>query len=324
MTTLQNMAKQYGVKLIIMLTLGLLIFQYVQSEKKERGKLEIISVNAHLDSMSASLRKAAFPDTEEKTKVDKVGTVIALEFQGDSSASRSKYLASEITTILSIDAPIQEVVISIESGGGEVHQYGFAASQLQRLTDHGVNLTACVDKIAASGGYMMASTADKIIAAPFAVVGSIGVVAEIPNFNKLLKKHGIEFEVLTSGENKRTMTILGENTDRGREAFKNDLVDVHTMFKDFISGNRSGVDINKVSNGDIWYGQEAIANGLVDEISTCDQYLMNKAEVANVYKFQRKGVSTISQTMSASISSGISNGIKEAIKSLIHMKDPLY
>ena len=108
--------------------------------------------------------------------------------------------------------------------------YGLAASQMQRIRDKKLKLTVCVDKVAASGGYMMAVVADKIIAAPFAVLGSIGVLAQVPNFHRLLKKHDVDFEMLTAGKYKRTLTMFGENTDKGREKFQEDIEDTHVLF----------------------------------------------------------------------------------------------
>ena len=182
------------------------------------------------------------------------------------------------------------MVVRLESGGGLVHAYGLAAAQLDRIRNKGVRLTACVDKVAASGGYMMACVADRIVASPFAVVGSIGVVAQLPNFHRFLKKNDVDFEVLTAGEHKRTLTIFGENTDKGRQKFLEDLEETHGLFKEYVAERRPQLDIAKVSNGDIWFGKRALEVQLVDELKTSDEYLIEASERADVVSvtFQRK------------------------------------
>lgn len=317
--------KRYGTKILVGIMMAMVVVVYFRTSNNEPvGDLRISSINDYHAGLSNSLTKTIFPDHEPKEiQEEPTKTVIALEFWGDKHASRSKYLTTDVTTILSSPVKVDEVVVSIESTGGALHEYGYATSQLERLNRAGIDLTVCIDKVAASGGYMMASTADKILAAPFAIVGSIGVVAEVPNFNKLLKKHGVEFDVVTSGQYKRTVTMLGENTEQGRAKLQQDLVDVHGMFKEFITQNREGIDINKVANGDIWYGKEAVAMGLIDEVSTCDQYLMQQTEVAKVYKFERKGVSTIGQAITASVSDGIAKGIQAIFQNMIQSDIPV-
>ena len=167
-----------------------------------------------------------------------------------------------------------------------VHSYGLASSQLARVTAKNIPLTICVDKVAASGGYMMACVADKILAAPFAVIGSIGVVAQLPNFHRLLKKNAIDFEVLTAGEHKRTLTMFGENNDKGREKFTQDLEDTHELFKDFIALHREQVDLTEVANGDVWFGQRALDKKLVDALSTSDEYLLDKLESSDLFTIE--------------------------------------
>jgi serine protease SohB len=193
-------------------------------------------------------------------------------------------LREEITAILTLASSNDEVLLKLESPGGMVHSYGLASSQLDRLRKKNVPLTVCVDKVAASGGYMMACVADKILAAPFAIIGSIGVVAQIPNFNKLLKKHDVEFEMMTAGEHKRTLTMFGENTDKGREKFAEELEETHQLFKDYVSERRPQVDIDKIATGEIWFGSRALAMSLVDGIQTSDEYLVSRIEQADVFE----------------------------------------
>ena len=200
------------------------------------------------------------------------------------SASAVGHLREEITAVLTQATPNDEVLLKLESAGGMVHSYGLASSQLDRLRKKNVPLTVCVDKVAASGGYMMACVADKILAAPFAIIGSIGVVAQMPNFNKVLKKHDVEFELLTAGEHKRTLTMFGENTEKGREKFIEELEDTHQLFKDYVSTRRPQVDIEKIATGEIWFGSRAKDMALIDDIQTSDEYLVSRIEEADVFE----------------------------------------
>lgn len=228
---------------------------------------------------------------DQKADQESAPRVYVLDFDGDIKASDTDPLRRAITAVLSVANPDRdEVVIRLESGGGLVHSYGLAAAQLDRIRSKGLRLTACVDKVAASGGYMMACVADRIVASPFAILGSIGVVAQLPNFHRLLKKNDVDFEVLTAGEHKRTLTIFGENTDKGRQKFLEDLEDTHGLFKDYVSERRPGLDISTVANGDIWFGKRALDVNLIDEIQTSDEYLIEACERADVVSvsYQRK------------------------------------
>jgi serine protease SohB len=209
-----------------------------------------------------------------------------LDFHGDIKASACDNLREEVSALLSQAQPTDEVVVKLESGGGMVHSYGLASSQLARITQKKIPLTVCVDKVAASGGYMMACVADKIIAAPFAIIGSIGVIAQLPNFHKLLKKNDVDFEMFTAGEYKRTVTMFGENTPKGREKFVEDLEDVHVLFKEFVSEHRPQVDIATVATGEVWFGRRALGVKLVDELQTSDEYLLSQSEMADIYEVE--------------------------------------
>lgn len=217
--------------------------------------------------------------------------VYVLDFDGDMRASAGEQLRHEITAILELATPHDEVVLRLESGGGMVHSYGLASAQLARLRDAQIPLTVCVDKVAASGGYMMACLGNRIMASPFAIVGSIGVVAQMPNFHRWLQKHSIDFEVLTAGEYKRTLTMFGENTEHGREKFQEDLEITHTLFRDFVARYRPQLDIMQVSTGEVWLGQAALAVQLIDELKTSDDYLATRARTADVFQvryFEKK------------------------------------
>jgi len=250
---------------------------------------------------AAKNNKSEEPDDEARKRV------FVLDFDGDIRASDVESLRETISAVLTIARPEKdEVVLKLESGGGMVHSYGFASSQLQRITNKKISLTICVDAVAASGGYMMACTANKILAAPFSIIGSIGVVAQIPNFNKLLKKHDIDYEVLTAGEYKRTMTVFGENTDEGRKKFVQDLEETHVLFKDFIHEQRPELDLSKVANGDVWYGKQALDLGLIDGLKTSDEYLIESCDTADVYEVSYEFKSSLVDRLGDMVSMSIS------------------
>jgi len=209
--------------------------------------------------------------------------MFVVNFHGDMRASAADNLRQEITAILTLATPDDEVVVVLESPGGVVHGYGLASSQLARIRQQGIPLTVAVDKVAASGGYMMACLANTILAAPFAIVGSIGVVAQIPNFHRLLDKWDIDFEVLTAGEYKRTLTVFGENTDAGREKFVQELEETHVLFKEFVQEYRPHLDMARVATGEHWYGRQAVALGLVDKLMTSDEYLLTASKEADIF-----------------------------------------
>lgn len=214
------------------------------------------------------------------------GRVFVLRFDGDIKASNVDHLRLEVTAILTMATDKDEVVICLESPGGMVHSYGLAASQLMRIRNKGIPLTAVVDMVAASGGYLMAAVANRVLAAPFALVGSIGVVAQIPNVHRLLKKNNVDVEVLTAGKYKRTLTMLGENTEEGRQKFVEELEDVHALFQEFVGENRPALDIDAVATGEAWYGKRALALGLVDELATSDEYLSERCAERDVFEIK--------------------------------------
>ncbi len=298
------LAKLGTVSLILVILAGAIIF-IIMRAKGESEHLTIKNINEKYETMSFMLNsqvlnKKAFKKylkeqkkehkEKEKESSDERKKVFVLNFVGDIRASTVSSLREEITAILTIADKKDEVVVILESGGGTVHGYGLGASQLKRIKDKEIKLTAAVDKVAASGGYMMACVADNIIAAPFAIIGSIGVLAQIPNFHRLLKKMDIDFEQITAGDYKRTLTLFGENTDKDREKFKEELEDTHRLFKEFVKESRSQVDIDKIATGEHWYGKRAIELNLVDELITSDDYLTHAAKEADVFevKYERK------------------------------------
>ena len=222
---------------------------------------------------------------KEVTKLEgQKDRTFVIHFDGDTAASGVDFLSVEISAVLTMAGPNDEVVVCLESPGGMVHSYGLAASQMMRIRNKGIPLTAIVDRVAASGGYLMAAVANRILAAPFAVIGSIGVVAQIPNLHRLLKKNDVDVEVLTAGKYKRTLTLLGENTDEGREKFREELEDVHALFQEFVAENRPELDIEAVATGEAWYGKRALELKLVDGLATSDEYLIELCETRDVFE----------------------------------------
>ena len=326
------LAKAVTVIITIAIIIGLAASS---SAKPGKSKPKIKHLNKEIGDLkeyfqSETYSKAALKQSkkDEKQKAkenkgkseDESPRVYVLGFNGDIKASQANQMKDEITAILSLDKAPSEVVVKLESGGGMVHQYGFASSQLERITRKGIPLTVCVDRVAASGGYMMAAVADKIVAAPFAIVGSIGVIAQLPNFNKVLKKNDIDFEVHTAGEYKRTLTMFGENTDKARDKFREDLTEVHTMFKDFVESNRPVVNVAEVANGDVWYGNKAIDLNLVDELKTSDEYLQEKSATADVYLISQEKKKTLPQKLGLAAQLSVSKGIESALEKMSFQK----
>lgn len=264
--------------------------------QQKKQSLTIEHVNDRLDGLADTLADALLNDVEKKargkrrkleakqrSRAEKLGKrhepkrLFVLDFDGDIQASAVSGLRESITALLQVAEPEDEVLVRLESGGGMVHSYGLASSQLVRLREAGVRLTIAVDKVAASGGYMMACVADRIVAAPFAIIGSIGVVAQVPNFNRVLKDKHIDFEMHTAGNYKRTLTMFGENTEEGRAKFRADLEDTHGLFKAFVARYRPDLDIETVATGEHWYGSQALDLKLVDAVATSDDLMLEAA-----------------------------------------------
>jgi serine protease SohB len=239
----------------------------------------------HRDSKKAAKQEArAIRRSDGAAATGGRRRIFVIDFDGDLQASQVAHLRLEVTAVLANVRDEDEVVVRLESPGGLVHGYGLAASQLDRIRRRDVPLVVAVDKVAASGGYLMAVVANRIIAAPFAVLGSIGVMAQIPNVHRLLKRHDVDVDVLTAGKYKRTLTVLGENTEEGRQKFIEELEDVHRLFKQFVAEHRSDLDVDAVATGETWYGQHAVDMKLVDEIATSDEYLLAQSDQADIYE----------------------------------------
>ena len=260
--------------------------------------------------------------------------IYVLDFKGDMAASAVENLREEITLILSTAKVGRDrVLLRLESPGGMVHGYGLAAAQLVRLRDAGFHLTICVDKVAASGGYMMACIGNEIVSAPFAVLGSIGVVAQVPNFNRLLKEHNVDFELYTAGQYKRTVTMFGENTEEGKAKFEEELQQTHVLFKHFVEKYRPQLNVEKVATGEHWYGQDSLDLNLVDKLQTSDEYVLNLLNLHDVYLIQTRRKPTLGEKlglqaaqMADSLIPVVVNKMMESLSkansSLVQMRDP--
>lgn len=304
----------------------------------EHGHIEVRKLNDRLDMMRDALRAATLDSKEfrklrksdrkaekarHKSRVTPSDTepapprrVYVLNFHGDIRAQAVQNLREEITALLTLAEPADRVVVRLESGGGMVHSYGLAAAQLARVRERGIPLTVCVDKVAASGGYLMACVAERVVAAPFAMLGSIGVVAQIPNFHRLLQKHDIDYEMVTAGQYKRTLTLFGHNTDAAREKFTEELEDTHALFKEFVSRYRPALDMQAVATGEAWFGERALALGLVDALGTSDALLQEAARASDVLEIryvERKG---LGERLGLAIEGAVERGVARAAERL--------
>jgi serine protease SohB len=330
--------------LIIILLAVLALTALLSSREQEREAIEIDKLNDKFDAMREALENELLSKDElkiikkQKKKEDKEeqkslkkrikqglleptrSRLFLIRFVGDMHATEVDNLRETVTAILSVAKDNDEVLVCIDSPGGLVHSYGLAASQLKRIRDNNIELTASVDLIAASGGYLMACVANKIIAAPFAVVGSIGVVAQIPNFNRLLDKHNVDIEQHTAGEYKTTLTMLGKNTDKARKKFREELEDTHVLFKQFVQEHRPQLDIQKFATGEHWYGSQALNLHLIDEVTTSDDYLLNKSETADIYEVSYVIAETLKDKISSFFNGITSHALQSVWKLLVSSK----
>lgn len=300
-----------------------------------RGSITIVHLNVELDEMRHAMRKSVLGKHEYKSELklekkrhkqeekerkqqakaaEKAATedeinitkrVYVLDFDGDMEASAVESLREEITAVLSLATPQDEVLLRLESPGGMVHAYGLASSQLQRIRDEGIALTICVDKVAASGGYMMACLASKLVAAPFAILGSIGVLVQLPNFHRLLRKHDVDYETITAGEFKTTLTTFGEITQKGRDKVKEDVEQMHGLFKTWVKQHRPVVEIDSIATGETWVGIQALERHMIDAVMTSDECIVNACDDADVYLVSYEIRRSIGDKLGAAIHSAL-------------------
>lgn len=316
-------------------TVLLVITQIAMARRgRMKGSLEIEKINDRLadlkqDLLSAILSRKNFKGEAKEAKKKRKQQAVAdenrprtfvLEFNGDIRASAVQNLREEITAVLGVANADDEVLLRLESPGGLVSSYGLAASQLSRLKEKKIRLTVCIDQVAASGGYMMACVADHIVAAPFAVVGSIGVVAQVPNFHRILQKNDVDYREITAGEFKRTISVFGEITESGLTKFRSQIEETHQLFKNYVAKNRAKVEIAKVATGEYWFASQALETGLVDAIGTSDDCIVARCQTHSVYSVRfvtrRKLSERISETMSAAAQSLINRLMSEAQRPL--------
>ncbi|SPY32591.1 protease SohB [Pasteurella canis] len=326
--------------LLVIAGIGFMIFVLKQHKAKAQGELLITDLSQDYNDNTKKLRdfhlsedalkqveKAQKKTDKEKAKIEKVKRkkekeidierkphLYVLTFTGDIMASETKALREEISAIIGAAKPEDEVLLRLESPGGVVHGYGLASSQLARLKQHGIKLTVAVDKVAASGGYMMACVADKIVAAPFAIIGSVGVVAQIPNIHRFLKKHDVDVDVMTAGEYKRTMTMLGENTEKGKQKFQQELEETHQLFKQFVLTNRPNLDINKVATGEHWFGEQALALNLIDHIATSDELILEAMKDKTVLSVKYSIKKSLMQKFGKQVEESVENVLLRWLK----------
>ncbi len=281
--------------------------------------LEIESLNKKYQQLAAALKQAVMnkADWKLETKAEKArekadakseekrARAFVIDFKGDLKASAVPSLREEVSAVLEVATPEDQVVVRLENYGGVVHEHGLAASQLARIRDREIPLVITVDKVAASGGYLMACVATRIVAAPFAIVGSIGVIAQLPNFNRMMDSHGIDFEQITAGKYKRNVTIFGKNTDEDRARLKEQLEDVHSLFKGAVTTYRPDLDLDKVATGEHWYGTRAIELGLVDEIRTSDELLAELAKDMDLFRVAYKVKQPLQKRLMANLDGAI-------------------
>ena len=301
--------------LVIAVLAVIVVAAAVSKRAASAESLEVEDLNAKFRRLANSLKSTALGKSELKALLKsekrdekqarrdgrKRPRTFVLDFKGDIRATRTAALREEISAIISTAEDGDEVVLRLENPGGVVHEHGLAASQLVRLRDAGIPLTVVVDKVAASGGYLMACVADRIVAAPFAILGSIGVLAQMPNFNRLLERHGVDFEQITAGRHKRTVTMFGKNTDEDRAKLREELEDIHSLFKDIVARYRPDLDIEKVATGEHWYGRQALELKLADELATSDQVLVGKAGERDLFRLDYKTRPTLRQKLLGSI-----------------------
>jgi serine protease SohB len=318
----------YGLFLAELLTLVILIIVIVLLIAANRrgghgSGLHVEHLNRHFEDTADAVKRAMAGKRgkkeakarskerkrEEKARAKEESTrprLFVLDFKGDLRASAAASLREEVTAVLAVAGEQDQVLLRLENPGGTVHEHGFAASQLMRFKQRKLKLLVAVDKVAASGGYLMACVADHVLAAPFAIIGSVGVVAQLPNFNRLLEEHGVDFELLTAGRYKRTLSLFGKNTDEGREKLRQELEEVHELFKAQIREYRPQVDVEQIATGEHWYGVRALELKLVDEVRTSDDLLVEAAKERDLYHIAFKRRRSLPERMLAGAESLLS------------------
>ena len=292
------------------------VFVNLSRRQREAEGLKLTNLNTRLRRAADGLRLALLPKAERKKLVkqrkkeaktsqsERRKRVFVIDFRGDIRASGTSSLREEVSALLAVAEQSDEVLVRLENAGGLVHEHGLAASQLVRIRDRGIPLTVAVDKVAASGGYLMACVANRILAAPFAIVGSIGVLAQVPNFRRMLDERGITVEQVKAGRYKRTVSMFGEVTDEDREKLREELEEVHTLFQAMVGKYRPQLDLERVATGEYWYGSRALGLKLVDALGTSDDWLAQRVGEADVWKLEWRGHKRLIEKLAATMEEG--------------------
>ena len=317
----------YGLFLLKTLTIVIAVIAVIVAAAAAQRRathegLEVEDLNKKYRKLSDGLRDAVSTKEEQKKaakerkaeakakekQASSRPRSFVIDFKGDLKASAVGSLREEVSAVLDVATPDDEIILRLENHGGIVHEHGLAASQLARIRDREIPLVVCVDKVAASGGYLMACVGSQVYAAPFAILGSIGVLAQIPNFNRMLDSHGVDFEQVTAGQYKRTVTMFGKNTDEDRAKLKEELEDVHALFKDAVAKYRPTLDLDKVATGEHWSGTRALELGLADELRTSDEVLAERAVDRDLFHVTYK----IKQPLQKRLMSNVESAIERA------------
>jgi serine protease SohB len=313
---------EYGLFLLKVVTvvIGIVVVIAVAASagrKASHEGLEVEHLNEKYQTLAAALRKVVMNkhdwkaeakahkkrEKAEAKKGESRPRAYVIDFKGDLKASAVPSLREEISAVLDVATEKDQIVIRLENYGGVVHEHGLAASQLARIRDKNIPLVVSVDKVAASGGYLMACVANRVVAAPFAILGSIGVIAQLPNFNRFMDNHGVDFEQVTAGDYKRNVTMFGKNTDEDRAKLKEELEDVHSLFKAAVSKYRPDLDLDKVATGEHWYGTRAVELGLADDLQTSDELLASLTDEWDLYRVTFKIKQPLQKRLMANVDS---------------------
>ncbi len=340
------LAKAATIVVAIVFVVGMIAASSGKGKKAgKKGKLKVTQINDHLEEMRDVLRECVLDAEElkaltkeekkrhkEEAKAKKASRKLAsknkpsdvteldaeegrrkrvfvINFKGNMAADAVESLREEITAVLSMATVSDEVILRLESPGGMVHAYGLASSQLLRIKNKKIHLTICVDRVAASGGYMMGCLADRLVAAPFAIIGSIGVLVQLPNFHRVLKKNDVDFEIISAGEFKRTLTTFGEITQKGKDKVQEDVENIHEIFKKWVKDHRPSVDIDKIATGETWVGMQAKERYMVDEIKTSDECIIAACENADVFEVEFELKQSIQDKLGSAFEGALDKGL---------------
>jgi serine protease SohB len=247
------------------------LLQYHPNTKYER---QLSFKTRGVEQKKGGLFRKKTKELDEKPLAERPIAVVS--FDGDVRATKRKIVSALIDELIVNKDKLSEAVVVVNSPGGSVAEYGLLYAEMERIRAAGISLTVCIDTYAASGGYLMSLPANRIVAAPFAFVGSVGVVAYSPNIHRLLKKHDIEPRLFTAGEFKRTVTLIGDDDEEAKQHFQHQLESLHGLFLAAVKKYRTGANFEKIGTGDHWTAEESQTQnlGLVDHIATSREYLL--------------------------------------------------